>query len=125
MGSALAKELAKDCDFEKTLPNDPVWDLQRVSLCYQTTQGLGRKELVDALCRHLDEGKEPSPALRMLAGLPFKILVTTNYDSLLERALRSWGKQVEPLTYHPDPKMTAQDPIEDPSSQRPLLFKIH
>ena len=70
LGGALAQILGKDCDFEKTLPNDMVGDLQRVSLCYETTPGLGRKALVDALERNLVVGKEPSPALRMLAALP-------------------------------------------------------
>src|SRR5689334_22780515 len=86
MGSALAKALAKDCEFKKFVPRDRVFDLQRVSLCYQTAPGMNRKHLVDALIEHVVKGKEPSPALRMLAGLPFKIFVTTNYDPLLERA---------------------------------------
>jgi hypothetical protein len=29
----------------------------------------------------------PSPALQVLAKLSFKLLITTNYDRLLERAL--------------------------------------
>jgi hypothetical protein len=125
MGSALANVLAKDCEFEKTVPRDSISDLQRVSLCYETTRGLGRKSLVDALVKHLAEGKEPSPALRMLTTLPFKILITTNYDPLLERALRACGKQVEPLIYDPSPATVAPDPSEDPSPDRPLLYKIH
>ncbi len=125
IGSALAKLLAEDCDFGKVLPNDPVHDLQRVSLCYETTQGLGRKSLVDALVKHIVDGKEPSPALRMLAALPFKIILTTNYDPLFEKALREQGKEVEPLIYDPTPEAVTRDPINDPTPERPLLFKIH
>jgi hypothetical protein len=125
LGGALAQILAKDCDFEKTLPNDTVGDLQRVSLCYETTQGLGRKALVDALEHNLVDGREPSPALRMLAALPFKIILTTNYDPLLEKALRDHGKQVEPLIYDPTPDTVARDPVDDPTPDHPLLFKIH
>lgn len=126
MGGILANLLAKDCEFEKAVPRDsrdP--DLQRVSLCYETAPGLGRKSLVDTLVKHLAEGKEPSPALRMLAALPFKIIVTTNYDPLLERALREFRKQVEPLVYDPTANIAALDPVEDPTKDRPLLFKIH
>jgi hypothetical protein len=35
-----------------------------------------------------DEDIEPSPLLRTLAALALKLVVTTNYDRLLERALR-------------------------------------
>jgi hypothetical protein len=124
LGSALARALAQDCEFEKTVPRDSI-DLQRVSLCYETTPGLGRNRLVATLVKHLTEGKEPSPALRMLAALPFKIFVTTNYDPLLEQALRELRKQVEPLVYDPNPNIAALDPVEDPTKDRPLLFKIH
>src|SRR5215213_3254920 len=79
-GSALAKLLARDCDFENIVPHDSKYDLQRVSLCYETTAGLGRTGLVTVLTRDLETGKEPSPLLRMLAALPFKIILTTNYD---------------------------------------------
>jgi hypothetical protein len=125
LGNSLAEILAKDCEFSKMLPKERTDDLQRVSLCYEATQGLGRKALVDALVKHLVEGKTPSPALRMLAALPFKIILTTNYDSLLERALRDCGKQVEPLIYDPKPDTVARDLVDDPTPDRPLLFKIH
>jgi hypothetical protein len=125
MSSALASLLARDCEFEKVVPHDSVSDLQRVSLCYETTQGLGRKSLIDALIHYLDDGKEPSPVLRMLAALPFKIILTTNYDRLFEKALHGCGKQVETLVYDPTPYSKTQDPIEDPTPDRPLLFKIY
>ena len=125
LGSALARELATDCEFESKLPGDSVWDLQRVSLCYETTEGLGRKALVDALVRHLDEGKEPSPAVRMLAELPFKIVITTNYDHLFERAVHTTGKREKRLIYNPQHGTRSEDIDADPTPERPLLFKIH
>lgn len=125
MGNALASLLARDCEFEKVVPHDSVSDLQRVSLCYETTQGLGRKSLIDALTRYLEVGKEPSPLLRMLAALPFKIILTTNYDRLFEKALHGCGKQVEALIYDPIPGIQAKDSVEDSMPDRPLLFKIY
>jgi hypothetical protein len=125
MAGALAQELARDCEFETHLPNDSPWDLQRVSLCYENTRGLGRQALVDTLVRLLDEGKEPSPALRMLASLPFQILVTTNYDHLLERSLHELGKREQKLVYNPEHDEPSEDVTTDPTPERPLLFKIH
>jgi hypothetical protein len=34
-----------------------------------------------------DEQCQPSPLLRTLASIPLKLIVTTNYDRLMERAL--------------------------------------
>jgi hypothetical protein len=125
LGCDLAEKLAAECGFIQRLPHDSVGDLQRVSLCYQTTQGLGRKALVDSLIKHLGEEKEPSPALRMLAGLPFKVIVTTNYDHLFERALAEVGKEPVRLIYDPIHDTPSPDVVEDPTRERPLLFKIH
>ena len=124
LGGELARRLADECEFEKQLPFDRPDDLQRISLCYENTPGLGRKALVDALIRELRDGKEPSPALRMLAALPFKIIVTTNYDQLFEKALHDAGKSEVRLVYNPA-YTTFNDDYMDPSSERPLLFKIH
>src|ERR1700704_5722520 len=124
LGWELTEQLAKDCGFADKLPGEQL-DLQRVSLCYEKTQGLGRKALVDSLIYHMRDGKEPSPALRMLAGLPFKIIVTTNYDHLLERALQDAGKKRVRLIYDPTQDARARDVTDDPTPERPLLFKIH
>jgi hypothetical protein len=125
MAGALAKALCKGCDFKERFPKDSPWDLQRVSLCYENTQGLGRQALVDTLVDLLHTGKQPSPALRMLAALPFKIIVTTNYDHLLERSLHDLGKEEQKLVYNPEHDEPAEDLSADPTPERPLLFKIH
>jgi hypothetical protein len=125
LGKDLAEKLADLCDYKKMFPEESSLDLQRVSLCYETTQGLGRKKLVDFLADHLTTGKKPSPALRMLAGLPFKIFVTTNYDGLLELALRKWDKDPYVIVYNPRSDKPTRDMEEDPTAKRPLLFKMH
>jgi hypothetical protein len=125
LGGTLALQLSQDCEFENILPQDSPYDLQRVSLCYETTRGLGRKALVDALGAQLREGREPSPALHLLAALPFRIVVTTNYDQLFERALAGAGKEPVRLVYDPTPGRAARDVASDPTPERPLLFKIH
>lgn len=127
LAGALAEKLADECGFATLVPNEKNWDLQRVSLCYEFAKGLGRNALVDSLVEHLSTGKEPSPALHMLAGLPFKIIVTTNYDHLLEEALDAAGKEPLRLVYNKIPETPSQDVDVEyaPTSQRPLLFKIH
>jgi hypothetical protein len=61
-------------------------DLARVSLPIQVTNGNAR--LVDILASLLPEGdRQPSPLLDLLACLPVRLIVTTNYDCLMERAL--------------------------------------
>lgn len=124
LGRELAEMLAKQCDFATTIPGENL-DLQRVTLCYETTEGLGPRALVEFLLRHLSDGKRPSPALRMLASLPFKVIVTTNYDRLFERALHDCGKEEFRLVYDQELGVHSKDMLEDPTPDRPLLFKIH
>jgi hypothetical protein len=97
-----------------------------VSLYVETTDGLGRNALVEFLRAQLTTGRKPSPALKMLAGLPFKIIVTTNYDRMLESALRKSEDEKEPqvIVYNPDESKPTQD-VVDPPAERPLVFKMH
>lgn len=126
LGWPLTEEMAKTCQFQKKFPSEPL-DLQRVSLCYETDKALGRAKLVDFLSKHVQAGKEPSPALRMLAALPFKIIITTNYDRLFERALAQNGKDPHVFVYDPDPPGHEPTPDlpHDPTTERPMLFKMH
>jgi hypothetical protein len=125
LGRELAEKLAEKCTFKDRFPKEPSCDLQRVSLCLETTPGLGRRALVDELDKHLRRGKKPSPLLRMLAALPFRIFVTTNYDHLLEAALGEVDKDPQTLVYDPDSNKRTPDMVEDPTPERPLVFKMH
>jgi len=127
LGSGLAKMLAEECGYRQKLPDDPPTDLQRVSLCFETDPNLRRSALVDRLDKYLRQGKKPSAAVRMLASLPFTIIVTTNYDQLLESALIESEKKKRPVVtvYNPTSGKRADDPYNDPTIERPLLFKMH
>jgi hypothetical protein len=125
LGAELAEKLAKQYHLTEEYPEESSRDLQRVSLYIETEEGLGRKVLVDALVSHLSNKKKPSPALRMLAALPFRIIVTTNYDRLLESALNKYDKEPVPFVYNPSPNEPTRDMTDDPTEQRPLLFKMH
>ena len=125
LGGDLAERLAEEFNFKEKFTKESPRDLQRVSLYIEKTGGLGRKTLVDSLDMNLRVGKKPCPALKMLAGLPFKIIVTTNYDRLLESALSKFEKEPAVFVYNPRPDEPTPDMTEDPTAERPLLFKMH
>jgi hypothetical protein len=125
LGRGLAEVLADACDYKQKFPEESYLDLQRISLCFETEPGLGRSKLVDYLTENLRKEKKPSPALQMLAGLPFKIFITTNYDLLLESALRKFDKDPVIFVYNPSPDEPTRDIEEDPTEDRPLVFKMH
>lgn len=125
LGGDLSEKLAAEFGYNSEFPNESCGELQRVSLYIETTKGLGRKVLVDALDKLLRGNKKPSPALRMLASMPFRIYVTTNYDRLLETALNKYEKDPVCFVYNPSPNEPTPDMVEDPTEMRPLLFKMH
>jgi hypothetical protein len=69
------------------------YDLAHLSL--ELDAELGRPGLNRFLKDQLrDEECEPSPLLKTLAGLPsLKLIITTNYDRLMEKALEQEGRQ--------------------------------
>lgn len=126
----LAKQLAHDCEFTTRYPadrypNEYPLNLQRVALFADTPEGGGRSQLVDYLHRYVEQDKKPSQAVRALAKMPFRIIVTTNYDGLFEAALRDAGKEPSKLIYNPASNQVTEDLRNDPTEKRPLVFKIH
>jgi hypothetical protein len=70
--------------------------MARIALEYELRSDRGY--LLDFLMKAVpDEQRIPSPLLETLAKLPLGLVVTTNYDRLLERALQSEGRQFELL----------------------------
>ncbi|MGA9996093.1 MAG: SIR2 family protein [Pyrinomonadaceae bacterium] len=71
-------------------------NLARIALEYEFETD--RPQLISGLRTILPyENCKPSPLLKNLASLPFKLIITTNYDCLMEQALSDEGKQLEPL----------------------------
>ncbi|MHC4508103.1 MAG: SIR2 family NAD-dependent protein deacylase [Planctomycetota bacterium] len=124
-GQELIEKLAAVCKCKKYCPKKRCKDLQRISLCMETTPALGRQRLVKCLAEHLRKGKKPSPILKMLAQLPFQIIVTTNYDGLMGAALQQFGKPPSIHVYDPSDNATALEMDQDPTEEEPLLFKMH
>ncbi|HJQ71737.1 MAG TPA: SIR2 family protein [Blastocatellia bacterium] len=94
-------------------------------------------ELIDHLRNILpDDAREPSPLLRTLARLPFGLIVTTNYDRLMERALEEAGRKEVYSLHQPtkgfSPAQQARIPDELADFQTAIkekngvvLYKIH
>jgi hypothetical protein len=92
LGSEVADELVQGIQFEGRDPKD----LPRVALQYEFIRD--RPDLIKNLKAILpDEKTDPSPLLQTLVKLPFKLIVSTNYDCLLERALEATGRPFESI----------------------------
>jgi hypothetical protein len=61
--------------------------------------------------------------LRALTEVGFPLVIPTNYDQLFENALAAVGKQPRVAVYTPELEATTD--YRDPSSESPVLFKIH
>jgi SIR2-like domain len=123
LGSTLSELLAKECDLVASYPNENTKNLQRTSLFYETMRS--RRQLVQEIEAVVQAGKKPSPVLRGLAELGFTLLITTNYDQLLERALRDAGRDPRVTVYSPDSTRPTEQNLDDPTAGRPFVFKIH
>lgn len=73
-----------------------------------------------------DTDYQPSPLLQTLASLPFKLIVTTNYDRLLERAFadKPYELVVQPISgFSQDDQVQLWERLSAPKG--PIIYKIH
>jgi SIR2-like domain len=124
LGWELSERLAAECAAEgKTLPGE-TRNLGRTSLLYETT--FKRNQLVTTIRDAVQTGKRSSPVLCGLADLNFPLVITTNFDQLLEDALTQSGKHPNVSVYNKDWVPTAQYAgTGDPTSGEPFVLKIH
>lgn len=128
LGTALARHLADAVGFADHFPNEPVSNLQRVSLFYQIQHS--RQQLISEVQRAVDKNKQPSPLVRALGSLDFPLVITTNYDRLFEKALMQAGKDPFIGVYKKNDGAEkegadAYPDMDDPTPDRPFVFKIH
>jgi hypothetical protein len=76
-----------------------------------------------------DQDRQPSELLQTLARLPFRLIVTTNYDRLMERALEEAGTAFLPVVqpiggFDRDTQAQLRDQLADWGEQL-ILYKIH
>jgi hypothetical protein len=130
-GSQLSRHLKKMGDY----PGEDWWNLQRVAQHFESKKK--RFRLVEEIKAAVDQGREPSPVLSMLADLEFPLVITTNYDHLYERALEHRaareGLAGDPAShynvsiYSPNYKTKTKtvDCPAKPDPKRPFILKIH
>jgi hypothetical protein len=147
-GAELAAHLARHFDYPAH-DEDDLRDLLRVAQYVAVMSGSG--PLYDQLHLLFDGDYQPGPVHRLLARLPallrrrqtaFQLLVTTNYDDALERALRAEGEEFDVVSYiaegewrgkflhgRPDGEVV---PIHEPNNygdlsleRRTIVLKIH
>jgi hypothetical protein len=76
----------------------------------------GRHRLEQFLLRVVpDEDYQPSPLYRLLLELPWEDILTTNYDTLIERAARTTIRRYELI----------ETAAEIPAASRPRIVKLH
>ncbi|MGE5248615.1 MAG: CHAT domain-containing protein [Bacteroidota bacterium] len=87
----------------------------------------GLDDLVDAIGVRR-RARQPDDAYKLLAALPFRIYVTTNWSSLLESALREAGKEPQvilaPWNRYTEDRIKQLDLRYEPSSQQPLIYYL-
>jgi hypothetical protein len=118
LGGLLAKRLARKVGTKS--------ELARVALEYEVRTDRGY--LVDFLEEALPDAKRaPSPALEVLATLPLKLVITTNYDRLLERALagREFTSLVQPAAGFDDKPEIQKRLAELAHYKGIIVYKIH
>lgn len=124
LGDDIARRLANSLNYDKSGQKG----LARYAQEYEVrTQ---RDFLVQFLASNIkDHSITPSPLLRVLAELPFKFFVTTNYDRLLERALKDAQKEYKLITQYAscfeNTPTTAERFRAYEGYQGVIIYKIH
>ncbi|MGI8435998.1 MAG: SIR2 family NAD-dependent protein deacylase [Chthoniobacterales bacterium] len=126
LGKELSKILADDCNLAASFPNElkNLSNLARIATFYEMQRD--RNQLITTVQNAVGRTTRPSAAVRALAELDFPLVLTTNYDQLLERALIKADKSPRKGVYDPAGlEATTDFPDGADDVQRPFIFKIH
>ncbi len=116
-GSQLSIDLADECHY----PGRDKTDLLRVAQYFELVKDA--HALRTFIRKKLQiPGIAPSPVHKQIASLPFRYVLTTNFDKLMERALEDTGKAPRVAVY--EPHSNAID-LAAATIQEPLVFKLH
>jgi hypothetical protein len=134
LGKTLAAHLAKEINLFDERPEEKDYraNLGRMAMFYEREKG--RKMLIDQITAAVEKGKfgdhvrqtKPSPVVRALAEMPFRMVITTNYDRLFERSLPA-DKTPQYGIYKPNIKKAEATFNLDtvPDENKPFIYKLH
>jgi hypothetical protein len=106
----LSKELELNIDLES--------DLVAVAQFHVNSNGQNRHRLHSAIIEALSPNRSPTSNHKLLAQLPIRTFWTTNYDKLIEEALREYGKVVDVKSAVPQLATTRQ-------GRAATIYKMH
>lgn len=120
----LAAALADECDY----PGTDRQDFLRVAQYYEMVSNspLLLRRFVSARVRVPNAA--PGRVHRTIAALPFHTVLTTNFDTLMERAFAEYrgpnGEQKTPLSAYYKLRGN-EEKLAEPTVQAPLVYKLH
>lgn len=94
------------------------WDLVTLAQYHANSNGANRNKLNQLLVTEFSQGLQPTENHRILARLPIATYWTTNYDDLLETALRNDRKR-------PDVKYTVKQLATTLPNRDAVVYKMH
>jgi hypothetical protein len=115
LGGDLAERLSAKSGYKTRFPNETDRNLLRVAQDFEVRKG--RKELVEAIELEVERDRQPSRALKALAELDFKVIVTTNFDTLFDQALRSQRKKPY-IGFYKKNEDTTRERADEPPDDR-------
>ena len=120
LGRALARRLA--IDFAYPSEEGSPEDLAMVASYCEKVNGT-REDLKDSLHQIFDRRVEPGPLHRFLAGIEAPLLIlTTNYDELIETAFDDAGRPYQLIVYPADERVNRGSVLWRESGSRELVF---
>lgn len=115
--SELAKMVASECKY----PGRDKIDLLRVSQYYAMVQD--RYAIRQFIRKKLSmPDVKPSLVHNLIASMPFRIVLTTNFDNLMERAFMDQGKHPRVVNYVMRGEIQE---LKNPKKEEPLVYKLH
>lgn len=87
---SLLKDVASELELDITEENDLISLAQ-----YYVSYKQNKKPLIEAIIENLSIEKKPTLSHEILASMPLDTYWTTNYDDMIERALKERGKRID------------------------------
>jgi hypothetical protein len=115
----VATELAAKCNY----PLADRRDFLRVCQYYSMVNGRGQVQ--SEVAKRIRAVITPGFVHNVLAALPFSIVLTTNFDKLMELAFTRAGKEQQVATYRISGDRVRYFGVKLPTPSRPLVYKLH